>query len=120
MLIRAFFQWWYGDGWRDLRAGFGKRIHRTYLAFSVPILLRTMLAPWRRIVSSGAKTLGERMRAVVDNAVSRVVGFTVRLLALVAALVVLCFDIVIGGLLIVAWPVLPPLAVILITLGLLR
>lgn len=119
MLLVAFFGWWYGPGWRDAAAQLRARMHATVLTFSVPILLRTMFAPWRRIVTSPGGSLQEKGRAMVDNAISRCVGFAVRLLALLSAGLLLTVYAVLGGLILVLWPVLPVLGIVLIVVGLL-
>lgn len=84
-----------------------QRIDFTYHEFSVPILVRTMFSPWRRIVSLGGGSIGMRFRAVVDNVVSRFVGLTVRLLALTAALVLMGLAAVLGAVTMLVWPFLP-------------
>jgi hypothetical protein len=118
MLMVAFLQWWYGPGWRDASSRLMARLHDTYLTFSLPILVRTLFAPWRRIISPAGASLQARFRAVIDNAVSRAVGFTMRLSLLVAALVILAFNLILGGLILVLWPVIPALGPILIVVGL--
>jgi hypothetical protein len=119
MLVTAFLQWWYGPGWRDAGLRLSAKMRDTYLQFSVPILLRTLFAPWRRIVTPPGGSLQNKMKAMVDNAVSRVVGFAVRLIALIAAAVILLFYIVFGGVLLLLWPALPLLGPALIVGGLL-
>jgi hypothetical protein len=91
----------------------------TYLSFSVPILLRTMFAPWRRIITPPGSSLDQRLKAIADNMVSRAVGFTVRLMALLAAALILAGYTVFGGILVVLWPLLPILGPALIVGGLL-
>lgn len=112
-------RWWYGAGWRDAARRVPARLRSIYLSFSVPILLATMFAPWRRIITPGGGSLGQRGRALVDNLVSRVVGFVVRLLALVSAGLLVAVTAVGGGLLLVIWPLLPVLGVVMIVWGLL-
>ena len=107
MLAFAFISWWYGAGWIDNIRRTQDRISFTYHEFSVPILLRTLFSPWRRIISYGGGSLGMRLRAVVDNIVSRFVGLTVRLLALIAALVLMALAAVLGIVTMLAWPLLP-------------
>lgn len=107
MLAFAFISWWYGAGWIDNIHLTRQRISFTYHEFSVPILTRTMFSPWRRIVSYGGGSIGMRLRAVVDNVVSRFVGLTVRLLALVAALVLMTLTAVLGAVTMIVWPLLP-------------
>ena len=118
MLIAAFLQWWYGPGWRDASNRLSARLKNTYLSFSVPILLRTMFAPWRRIITPPNGSLEQKMKALLDNIVSRAVGFTVRVMALLAAGLLLFFYAGFGGILLILWPILPILGPALIVGGL--
>lgn len=117
MLLAAFVQWWYGPGWRDAANRLTARVNQTYLTFSMPILVRTMFAPWRRIITYPGTSMQDRMRAVVDNLISRVVGFMVRLMALTAATILIGVYIIVGGLLLVLWPLIPLLGPALIVGG---
>jgi len=75
--------------------------------FSVSQLLRTLFSPWRRIITPPGAGLSAKFRAWGDNIVSRAVGFVVRVLVLLAALVAVLFvGILTLGELIV-WPFLP-------------
>ncbi len=117
MLLVAFVHWWYGPGWRDTASRLSTRLRETYLTFSVPILLPTMFAPWRRIITGSGGSLGDKMRAMVDNLVSRFVGFTVRLIALITALTIMGAYVILGGLLLILWPAVPLLGPVLIVAG---
>jgi hypothetical protein len=117
MLVMGFLQWWYGPGWRDAVQRLSARIHQTYLTFSAPILLRTLLSPWRRIVSPPGSSIQQKSRAIIDNAVSRAVGFVVRILALIAAGAIITGYGIVGGLLLLTWPLLPLLGPILLVGG---
>jgi len=119
MLIAAFVHWWYGPGWRDSARRLSTRLRETYLTFSVPILLRTLVAPWRRIITYPGAGIGERFRAILDNLISRLIGMTVRLLALLLAGLILAAYAILGGLLLVLWPVIPVLGPLLILWGVL-
>lgn len=119
MLMVAFLTWWYGPGWKDAGTRLAKAIRTAYLSFSVPILLRTMFEPWRRITNYSTGSLQDRLVALVDNLVSRGVGFFVRLLALIAALIIIVFYGVLGGALLLLWPALPLIGPALIIGGLL-
>jgi hypothetical protein len=118
MLVVAFLQWWYGPGWRDAGNRLAARIRETYLNFSVPILLRTLFSPWKRIISPAGGSFDMKMRALIDNAVSRAVGFAVRLIALISACALIAFFVIVGGALLVLWPALPLLGPALIVGGL--
>jgi hypothetical protein len=117
MLVVAFLTWWYGPGWGDAARRLVERIHGTYQGFSVPILLRTMFAPWKRITTPPGSSLQQKMQALIDNLVSRAVGFTVRLMALIAAALTIVAYVVVGGLLVLIWPAIPLLGPALIVAG---
>jgi hypothetical protein len=119
MLVVGFLQWWYGPGWRDAGNRLAIKMRETYLNFSIPSLLRTLFAPWRRISTPPGSSLEQRLRAILDNAISRAVGFTVRILAILAASAMLIFFAVFGGAFLLLWPVLPLLGPALIVGGLL-
>jgi len=75
--------------------------------FSVKQLLRTLLSPWRRIISYPGASLDERWRAWGDNLFSRVIGFIIRVFVLFAAMLVVIFVALLVGLEIIVWPLLP-------------
>jgi hypothetical protein len=119
MLIVAFVQWWYGPGWKDTGSRLLARVDKTYLEFSVPILLRTMFAPWKRIITYAGTSINDRTRAALDNLISRTIGFLVRMCALGAALFIIGTYMIVGGLILITWPILPILGPILVVWGLL-
>ncbi len=107
MVTFAMFSWWYGQGWKSVALAWGQRLLKVSHLFSVPILLRTLFAPWRRIITYPGASIDARFRAMIDNMVSRVVGFTVRVFVLIAAGCMLLLTGVIGGIWVVVWPFIP-------------
>jgi hypothetical protein len=107
MLAVSFLTWWYGHGWRQVAGNVGPRLSQVAAAFSVGQLLRTLFAPWRRIVTYPGASLTERWRAFVDNLVSRVIGFFVRFFMLFAALFALLTAAIALLLEMLLWPLLP-------------
>jgi hypothetical protein len=119
MMTLEFFKWWYGAGWALAWQRLRIKLAAIEAAFSVGTLLRTLFAPWRRIVSYPGAGLDAHLRAMIDNLVSRVVGFTVRIFVLIGAAVV---TIIFGTLALIAclvWPILPLLAVSALIWGIL-
>ncbi len=104
-------RWWYGPGWSLAFKRIGQRTHNVSHAFSVPVLLKTLVSPWKRIVTTGAKGLDAKMQAILNNLVSRGVGFTTRMIVLTAALVMIAGTFLGSVLIAVAWPLVPPLIV---------
>lgn len=107
MVIFAMFTWWYGPGWKAVAREWGKRLDKLSGLFSVPILLRTLFSPWRRIITYPGASFDAQIRAMIDNMVSRVVGFTVRFFVLIAAGIMLLVAAVLGGVWVLVWPLLP-------------
>ncbi len=119
MLLVAFVQWWYGPGWVSTANRLSTRLRETYLTFSVPILIPTMFAPWRRIITYPGSSLQDKFRAILDNLISRAVGFVVRLFALITAFIIMGAYVIFGGLLLIIWPIVPLLGPALIVGGML-
>jgi hypothetical protein len=118
MLVIGFLQWWYGPGWRDMGRRVLGRAGSFASHFSLPILLRTMFQPWRRIITPSGGSLQQRVQAMLDNLVSRWVGFSIRLMSLIAAVILMAATIIIGGALVLVWPALPLVGLGLIAAGL--
>lgn len=76
-------------------------------SFSVRQLLRTLFAPWRKIISYPGRSLQDRFRAWLDNMFSRLVGFVVRVSVLMAAVVTIIAVSILTMLELVLWPLLP-------------
>jgi hypothetical protein len=107
MLVASFFSWWYGRGWQSVATSFKPRLATVLDSFSVRQLLRTLFAPWRRIITYPGTSFDARMRALGDNLFSRAVGFVVRLIVLTAALAALLVVAALTALELVIWPLLP-------------
>jgi hypothetical protein len=114
MLLMAFFQWWYGHGWLEAVADAKRHLEALAGSFSLGILLRTLFAPWKQMDAYGGKGL----QSQVDKFVSRFVGFGVRSVTLVTAIVSLAFMAIVQFAWILLWPCLPPLIFLLVGYGL--
>jgi len=107
MVVASFLRWWYGAGWAHVLHSLGPRLQSVADSFSVRQLLKTLFAPWRRIITYPGRSLQERLQALGDNLFSRAIGFVVRLIVLLAALVTLVLMAVLTLVEAVAWPLLP-------------
>jgi hypothetical protein len=79
MLALEFFTWWYSQGWSLLVHNAKHRLVRTSHLFSLPVLIRTLFAPWKRITTQPGAGLEAHVQAATDNFVSRCIGFVVRM-----------------------------------------
>lgn len=117
MLVLPLCIWWYSQGWLRVIRDFAVNLQRVLHIFSVPILLRTLWAPWRRIITYPGASIDAKLRALGDNLVSRCIGFTVRMLVLIAALLIMLLVAVWGAIWIVVWPFIPVFAVVMLIKG---
>ncbi len=107
MIALSLFQWWYGAGWKSAIRHGEKRIFDAYRLFSVPIILRTLFSPWRRVTTNPGPGVDGILRAVIDNTVSRLVGFLARFIVLVTSAFVISVASIVSLLEIVLWVFIP-------------
>src|SRR6185437_5339142 len=105
MFIASFFSWWYTKGWAGVATSFESRIANIAYLFSVNQLLRTLFAPWRRIISYPNANFNAKIRAAIDNLFSRTIGFVVRILVLIAAFIAAVLITFITAVELILWPV---------------
>ena len=117
MLGLSLLQWWYGAGWASALDQAESRLKKAYRLFAVPLLLETLFAPWRRIITAPGAGLGAHIRAAVDNAISRIIGFIVRISVLFAALLVLVMTAIWSMIELAVWPLVPIAVLLLPILG---
>ncbi len=117
MLMLEFFRWWYGTGWSKTITDLRRRLDKTTQMFSLSIILRTLFAPWRRIITPPGQSLDTRFRSFIDNMVSRLVGLVVRLVTLVVALICMSGVALISLLVIIVWPLLPAVVIVALVKG---
>lgn len=87
--------------------------------FSVGLLLRTLLSPWRRLAENYPRRFAPTVIAeiVVVNLLMRLVGLTIRVIFLAFALVVLLGVFLLGWVALMAWLLAPFLVVSLFLIG---
>lgn len=100
-------RWWYGTGWMQTVHRIGTWTHRVEQAFSMTTLMRTLFAPWRRITSTGGRSMDAKLHDALDNFVSRCVGFAVRSTVLLAACLASIAALCAGIIMVLIWPLLP-------------
>lgn len=107
MLVLSFFSWWYGRGWAQVAQSLNPRVKGIKDSFSVNQLLRTLFAPWRKIITYPGASLQAKMRAWGDNLFSRMIGFVIRISVLFAAALSMGFVALFTLIELVLWPLLP-------------
>ncbi len=87
--------------------------------YSIPLLLRTLVAPWRRDITRRPRGLDIKklFEALVFNLISRGIGLIIRSVTVVIGLVCLIGVIIFGFLALIVWLVLPALLAFFIVTG---
>lgn len=117
MIIIDVVSWWYGWGWFHVLEVMKRRLVRIFNIFSIRQMLKTLFAPWKEDRVTGSQGLDQMMRALVMNAVARLIGFSVRTMILLFWAVVSIAMLAIGIGVFVIWPLAPFLVVALTVWG---
>jgi hypothetical protein len=116
-MIFEMLRWWYVTGWLQAARRIGSWTSAVEHMFSISLLVKTLFAPWRRIMTVGGRGLDAKIHAMLDNLVSRCIGLVIRLFVLMAAGFTMLFALVAGVIMAVVWPFLPLLFVACIVKG---
>lgn len=111
-MIFEMLRWWYISGWIQAARRVKTWTMGVERAFSLSLLAKTLFAPWRRIVTMSGKSLDAQMRAMLDNLVSRCVGFFIRFFVIVGALVAMLGAVIASVSMAIIWPLLPVLIIV--------
>lgn len=90
-----------------------------YHFFSVPVIVRTLFSPWRRLAEPYPKGFnpGAAAETLVVNGLMRLFGLVVRLLFLSCSVMILSLAIILGWVALALWLVAPWLAFVGLILG---
>jgi len=107
-------RWWYSAGWAYAwQRGVVQRLQWCEATFSMAALVRSWFAPFKQTYSGNVKgSIGVHFRAAIDSFISRIIGFLVRSILLIAGAMCSLFVTVTGLLFIVIWPLIPLLPLI--------
>ena len=115
-IILVFWRWYYGEAIGNVLNAWRNFIIFALNYFSIPLLLKTLFAPWKRDITR--KPRGLDIKKFLDylafNLISRGLGFLVRLVTILVGIVFLILVAVAGAIFFVLWLVMP-----LVLLGLL-
>lgn len=114
----AYLWWHYTTAWVDLARLYTNLVWFLWHYFSFGLLARTLLAPWKRLreTKGGAGDSGFLGRLII-NSVTRIVGFVLRSLVMLAGLAALLLFSAAFALFFLLWLVLPFAAVALLGFG---
>ena len=114
-----YIRWHYLRGFRELIYLCRNFLQFIVHLFSIPLLLKTLFHPWRRMGEAYKKGLDPEaiISALIVNMIMRAVGFISRLAIISVGLLGLLFVLIGSALAIVAWLFLPLILVVLLSVS---
>jgi hypothetical protein len=117
-MVVLFVQWLYFDAPKANTAFFGELITAFFHYFSITLLGRTLFDPWRHDATDMSRLpLSQWGSAFLNNLVSRLIGFLLRIGTILIGLLFITITVIVGALYIVAWYALPILLLLSIFYG---
>jgi len=121
MFLVGILSWWYGRGWVGRVGMINRRLRSSIDTFSIGLLFRTLFNPFRQISADATgKSFSEKIRALFDKLLSRVIGFIVRSFMIVFGLLFMLLQTIFGVFILIAWlaiPLLPIIGLIVTVIG---
>ncbi len=107
-MLADFFVWYYGKALRDISVLWLNGIWFIVHFFSIPLLLRTLFLPWRRMTDTYARgSVEEFLSTFVMNVMTRVFGAMVRSVIIFIGVFFLIVATIILVLVLTLWLILP-------------
>lgn len=117
-MISAIFYWWLVESPKKLLFIIKKTLVYLYHSFSIGYLAKTLFAPWKRDIGRAINpSLQDIFRILVDNVISRLMGFIVRVITILSGLIIICGAAILGIIILVLWIFLPVIIIYLVYLG---
>ncbi len=115
----VFFRWYYGEAVKDILVAWRNYLIFSTNYFSVPLLLRTLFAPWRKDITRKPKGLDFKklFEYVAFNTISRGLGCFVRFTTIIMGVCFLFFVFLCGTLFFILWIFLPIIVLALLVFG---
>jgi len=110
-----FWKWYYKEAVKDILRGWKNFIIFSLEYFSIPLLLKTLFAPWKRDITRKPRGLDLKkiFEYIIFNLISRSIGFIVRFFTILAGIIFFLTVVILGAVFFIIWLFLP-----LIILGL--
>ena len=105
--VPALLIWWYGRGLTDLFSFLLALLDYIQNLFSVTVLLKTLFSPWKKMVGERGRGIDGLKIWLLDNLVSRGVGFVVRVLMIFVFMIAFLAFLIFSVIAIIFWLFMP-------------
>lgn len=113
-MLTGYFYWWYGAGYKQSWQVVVAVLYEVADFFSLETLVKTWFSPWKNdVLSAQNVALSDTIKLWEQNLASRFVGFALRSIVILVAVISLAVLTIILGVGLVVWLVVPALIFIL-------
>jgi hypothetical protein len=118
-VLHHYFLWHYSRAWLEMIHVWKNFVWYTIHFFSLPHLITSWFAPWKRMVEGRGDVwnLEDLAGYVIVGLLSRIVGGLVRTVMIAIGTTALCFTVIAGALTVALWVVAPVLIVVMLISG---
>ena len=121
-MVSLFFSylWWhYTEALSNIRKLFGNFLWFFYNLFSIPILARTLFAPWQKLAEKykGGFDIQNLFESFLVTSIMRIVGFFIRIVVIVTGLAALVLTFILGIAFFFIWLLVPVALIVFIFEG---
>ena len=108
-IIPIFWRWYYKEAIRNILKGWKNFIIFASEYFSIPLLFKTLFAPWKRDITKKPRGLDFKklFEYISFSLISRIIGFGVRIITIFAGILFFLLIVVLGLLFFLIWLFLP-------------
>lgn len=120
LFLPYYFFWHYGRALSDFFRVFGNLVWAAVNFFSIRVLIKTLLAPWRRLREERQQPgfdLEEWFGDKIVNSLMRLVGFFVRSITILIGLTIILLILIIGVISFIIWLLMPAVLLTLLVLA---
>ena len=116
-LVTSYLYWHYTQAIKDIWQHLKNFLWFCYHFFSIPLLVKTFFAPWRRMGEAYPKGLDIAGSTLLINSLMRLIGIIMRFFLIFVGLVSLVLVCIAGLAAFILWIILPWLAIIIFISG---
>lgn len=117
MMVAQFLLWYFWEAPRNILKAWMNFLKFNIEYFSIPLLLKTFFAPWRRYAWAYPRAfdLMKYLEIAFSNLITRVLGMMMRTALIIVGILVELFIFLAGIVVLVGWVVLPILLLVMLS-----
>ena len=115
----SYISWHYTSAFLEIFSIWRNFLVFFYNLFSIPLLLKTLFSPWKRLDENKPSILNfeDFFSVIIVNTLMRLIGAVMRIFVIFTGVLTLIFSFIVGFLFVLFWPLLPFIALFTLVSG---